>query len=125
MTSFITPTQTFDIRPAPQYVSKQLTQYEIDTLSTEQRRLKYFSDKTNDENNEKTQKETFINLSIVEIFRRLSQVIIAIINDLIIVNKNTPKSEIILIFTKQDRLIYIGLLILIICLSMYIVDITN
>lgn len=127
MSGFVAPTPTnlFNIAPEVKYISRDLTQFEIDTLTEHERRLKYYTAEANKENKVKEEKNLFINLSIVQIFHNLSQVIISILNELMLINKDTPKSEIFLIFVKNDRLIYLGLLVVLIGLGMYIIDITD
>ena len=62
---------------------QQLTQYEIDSMREEQRRLNYFSDQTNEELLQTQEQELFVNLSLVNLFRNLSMTIISIINELL------------------------------------------
>src|SRR5437870_1190512 len=105
MTSFATPTTEFtDERPEVQSARilspSQLTQYEIDAMREEQRRLNYFTDKTNEEMRQAQEQELFINLSLVTLFRNLSATLIAIINELLEINQNTRFNDIVLIFVK-------------------------
>lgn len=130
MSSFPTPTTQFiDERPEAQpsriLSPEQLTQYEVDAMREEQRRLTYYSDKTNEELYETQDQELFINLSLVSLFRNLSTTIIAIINELLEINENTQFNDIVLIFVKRDRLIYLGMLAIIIALSIYVIQITQ
>lgn len=123
--SFITPTATFDVRPEAQYVRRELTQFEVDNLREQQRRLQFFSDKTNEERLQAQEQDVFINLSLVQLFRNLSQTIIKIINDLLEITQDTSLNDIILIFIKDDRLIYIGIILFIIAFSIYIIGSTS
>jgi hypothetical protein len=123
--SFITPSATFDVRPEQQFIRRELTQFEIDNLREQQRRLNFFTDKTNEERKQAQEQEVFINLSLVQLFRNLSQTIIQIINDLLEVNQETPMTDVILIFIKRDRLIYVGMVFLIIAFSIYIINATS
>ena len=128
--SYPTPASDF-IRERPEVQSsrilspQQLTQYEIDSMREEQRRLHYYSDKTNEELMQTQEQELFFNLSLVSLFRNLSLTIILIINELLEITEETRLNDIILIFVKNDRMIYIGFLFIIIALSIYIVDITG
>lgn len=130
MTSFATPASDFiderpEVQPSRVLSPEQLTQFEIDSLREEQRRLNYFTDKTNEERKQVQEQELFINLSLISIFRNLSATIISIINELLEVTQDSRLNDIVLIFVKGDRLVYIGLLILIIALSLYIIDISR
>jgi hypothetical protein len=128
--SFATPTSEFtEERPEVQssrvLAPTQLSQFEVDSMKQDQRRLTYFSDEANIQNEQKQEDELFINLSLVTLCRNLSATIIAMINDLLAINQNTRLNDIILIFVKGDRLVYLGILMVMIALSIYIVDITT
>jgi hypothetical protein len=128
--SLTTPTNDFAIvRPEVQnsrvLSPQQLTQFEVQSMQDEQRRLSYYSDKTNEELNQVQEQELFINLSLVKLFQNLSATIIAIINEILEVNQDTTFEDFILIFVKGNRLVYLGILLIMIALAIYIVDITR
>lgn len=128
--STVTPSNDFvEIRPEVQssrFVSQpELNDYEIKALEDQQRKLTYFTDTTNSERQIKQEKEIFVNLSLVDLFSKLSTTIIAIINELLGITKDTQFNDILYIFVKEDRLIYIGLLLMIIALCIYLIDITS
>ncbi len=128
--SFPTPATDF-ITQRPEVQSsrilspEQLTLYEIDSMKEEQRRLHYFSDESNKELMQIQDNSLFINLSLVDLFKNLSLTIILIINELLEITQETSLNDIILIFIKHDRLVYIGFIFIIIAFSIYVVDITN
>src|SRR5689334_7881901 len=99
MSSYPTPASDFIIE-RPEVESsrilspQQLTQYEIDSLREEQRRLHYYSDKTNEELKQTQEQELFINLSLVSLFKNLSMTIIAIINELLEITPDTQINDI-------------------------------
>lgn len=103
----------------------QLTEYELKSIQSQREKLKYFTDTTNDEVVKQHEHELFTNLSLSSIFTKFSTVIISIINQLLAIDKNTSASDIVYIFIRDDRLIYIGLLLMIIALCIYLVDITQ
>ena len=82
-----------------------------------QRKLHYFTETTNEEQAQKQEQELFINLSLVSVFRKLSSTIISILNELLMINRQTSFGEIIYIFVKQDRLVYLGILMIMIALA--------
>ena len=128
--STVTPSNDFvQIRPEVQssrVVSQpELNDYEIKALEEQQRKLTYFTDTTNRERQIKQEKEVFVNLSLVDLFSKLSSTIIAIINELLGITKDTKFNDILYIFVKEDRLIYIGLLLMLIALCVYLIDITG
>lgn len=128
--STVTPSNDFvDIRPETQssrVVSpQQVTEYEIKSMEEQQRRLQYFTETTNNERQQAQESEVFINLSLVNLFRNLSTTIIAIINELLAITKDTQFTDIIYIFIKDDRLVYLGLLLIMIALSIYLIDIAS
>ena len=128
--STVTPSNQFvDVRPEIQnsriLSQPQATEFEVRSMEEQQRRLKYFTDTTNEELINQQENELFINLSLVTIFRRLSTTIISIINELLDMDRDTQLSDFVFIFVKEDRLVYIGLLFVMISLSVYLIDITS
>ncbi len=128
--SSVTPTSEFtEERPEVQssriLSPNQLTAFEVASLQDEQRRLTFYTDKTNEELHQVQEQELFINLSLTKLFQNLSATIIAIINELLEINQDSRFDDILLIFVKNDRLVYLGLLLIIISLAIYIVDITS
>ena len=105
--------------------NQQMTQFELAAMKDEQRRLTFYSDKTNSELNQAQEQELFINLSLVTLFQNLSATLISIMNELLEINQDTRLDDIILIFVRQNRLVYLGILLVIIALALYIVDITS
>jgi hypothetical protein len=128
--SLITPASDFyKERPEVQVgripSSDQLTQFELNTLKQQYRKLKYYSDTADSELAQKEEEKVFINLSLVELFRNLSVVIISIINELLAINDKTTFADLVYIFVREDRLVYLGLLIMMIAFAIYIVRITE
>ena len=127
--SLITPASDFiDERPETQLgrilSPSQLTQFEIDSIREEQRRLNYFTDKSNEEIKQGVEHKVFLNLSVVELFQRFATIMIAIMDELIKIDSQTTMSDFVLIFIKEDRLIYVGLLFIMIAISIYFLDLT-
>lgn len=81
-------------------------------------RLDYYTEKTNNQKEEK--EKTFMDLPLKTILHNFSQTFIDILGDL--VNAKNAK-EAIHAFVKKDRTIYIGILMLIIAFLTYITDI--
>lgn len=128
--STVTPSNDFvqvqpEIQSSRVMSQPQLNKFEVKAMEDQQRRLKYFSDKTNEELQEKQEKELFINLSLITLFSKLSSTIIAIINELLVINQDTRFSDVVYIFVKEDRLIYLGMLLIIISIAVYLIDITQ
>ena len=120
--SFITPNANFDVRPEVNFPQiRRLTQFELDNLKEQHRRLTFFNDKTNEERKKQQEERLFINLSLIELFQNISKTIINIINDLLAINQDTKYEDIILIFIKRERLIYIGMVSIIIAISIWII----
>jgi hypothetical protein len=63
----------------------------------------------------------FIHLSIFEILKNTSKTLIKIIDDLLNYKIYNMK-DVLTIFTKDDRLIYLGIIMLFISFSLYIID---
>lgn len=128
--STVTPSNDFvDVMPEVQssrIISQdERTEAEMKSMEEQQRRLNYFTTTTNEELQQQQEKEVFINLSLVQLMSKMSATIIAIINELLAITKDTEFSEIIYIFIKEDRLVYLGILLFMIALAVYIIDITG
>lgn len=128
--STVTPSNDFvQIRPEVQssrvLSQPQATEFELKALEKQRKTLKYFSDSTNTEIDEQKEHEIFTNLSLVDLFRKMSSTIIDIINELLEINAQSSIDDIIYIFIQKDRLIYIGIIILLIAIGLYLMDITG
>uniref|UniRef100_A0A6C0BJZ3 Uncharacterized protein n=1 Tax=viral metagenome TaxID=1070528 RepID=A0A6C0BJZ3_9ZZZZ len=128
--STVTPSNDFvDTQPEVQssriMSPPELTEQETKAMEEQQRRLKYFSDTTNAELQQQQEQEIFYNLSLATILKKLSTTIISIINDLLAMTSQTTASDMVYIFVREDRLIYLGLLFVMIALAVYIIDITS
>ena len=77
-------------------------------------KLKYYTNIENENNIKEYEKKLFINLSLKEIFQNLVNTIIIIINEIFNLDENnkTIKNYILICF-KEDRLIYVGIVLII------------
>lgn len=128
--STVTPSNDFlQVQPEVQssrvMSQDQLNDHEIKAMEDQQRKLKYFTDTTNEEQQHQQERELFINLSLVTLFSKMSSTIIDIINELLQITRDSQMNEIIYIFIQKDRLIYLGMLFVIISIAMYLIDVTQ
>ncbi len=98
--------------------------FERKVLETEKQNLTYYTEKANKAATQQKTENLFINLSIKEILVNLSKTFVGILNDLMTPG-NLTGGRIIEILFKEDRMIYVGLLILFIAFSIYLIDITS
>jgi hypothetical protein len=96
--------------------------FERKVLEAETQKLSYYTEKANTEAAQQKKENLFIHLSVKEILMNLSRSFVNILNDLMAPGGT---SNIISILTKEDRLIYVGLILLFIALSIYLIDITG
>jgi hypothetical protein len=92
-------------------------------LETENQKLTYYTEKANKSASEEKTENLFINLSLKQIFINLTTAFVGILNDIL-----TPGFEfrnILSVLTKEDRLIYVGMVILFVSFSIYLIDITG
>jgi hypothetical protein len=128
--STVTPSNDF-VQVMPEVQSSRIlsppqrTEFEVRSMEEQQRRLRFFTDTTNEEKQQEQERQLFINLSLVSLFNNLSSTIISIINELVAITKETQLNDIIYIFIKDDRLVYIGLLFVIIAIAIYLIDVTS
>jgi hypothetical protein len=82
---------------------------------------------TNLENEKIIENKKIFNLSLNNLFKNTSVTLSDLLNDLVIYYNQDYKTlnELILIFTKKQRLIYIGLLIVLLSFSLWLIDISK
>jgi hypothetical protein len=90
-------------------------------LNIEKEKLTYYTEKSTKLKNEEVMHNLFIHLSIFEILKNTSKTLIKIIDDLLNYKIYNMK-DVLTIFTKDDRLIYLGIIMLFISFSLYIID---
>lgn len=108
--------------------SKEVAENFSDPLIKEQQKLKYYTTKDNKELANKEAKKTIENMSITEIFKNISLTFNAIIGEILNMdNDGVPMTvyNVLSIFFKEDRALYIGLVILLTCVGIFIIDITS
>ena len=81
--------------------------------------LEYYTDAANDVRKQSIESGLFTNLSLKQIANNMSVTFVGIIDD--IIEGKRSYSELF----RQDRIIYIGLLAILIGLAIYIIDLTS
>ncbi len=102
-----------------------MSHYQEQAVMHEEQHLKNISEKTNTLNEITIEDNLFINLSLKEIMSNMSATIITIINELLDPKLKKTLANLITIFFKDDRMIYLGLFVVFIGLGLYIIDITK
>lgn len=98
--------------------------YERIAAQNENYNLAYYTKRTNQEQEEEVASELFINLSVREILQGISRTFIAIINEIVSGEVTTPKQITMTLF-RGDRMIYTGILLVLIAFAIYVMDITG
>ena len=82
---------------------------------------------TNMENEKIVENKKIFNLSLNDLFKNTSVTLSDLLNDLVIYYNQEHKTlnEFILIFSKQQRLIYLGLLFILFAFSLWLIDISK
>ena len=110
-----------------------LTQSKVHQNAEEQQKekLKYYSLRANQQQEEETKEKQFFQMSLIEIYQRLSQTLVQILTELTEIIQNAQKEgtypsmqEVVTIFVQGDRMIYVGLILLFISIMVYFVDLT-
>lgn len=70
-------------------------------------------------------KKPFMDLSLREILNNIAKTFMDIINDLLNLKSYHLKNDILPIFTKKDRLIYLGIILIMISLFIYFVFVSD
>ena len=81
----------------------------------------------NMENEKIVENKKIFNLSLKDLFKNTSVTLSDLLNDLVIYYNQEHKTlnEFILIFTKQQRLIYLGLLFILFAFSLWLIDVSK
>ena len=91
-------------------------------MDHENEKLAYYTEISQRQQDQEESDKLFLNMSIKEILAKVSTVFIEILGELL--HARSMKDVIVAVF-KADRMIYIGLIVIFIAFSMYIVDITG
>lgn len=111
-------------------LDKSITNQNAESL--EDRRLNYYSLQSNQELMEERKQKTFFQMSLIEIYNKLSSTLITILTELTDIiqtskmeNKFPTVKEVVDIFVQDDRLIYIGITLIFLTMTMYFIDLTS
>ena len=115
-------TVNWGISPTPLSVTLASDHYK-ETIDLENKKLEHLTLSANAERDQETEHGVIYNMTLLDIFKKLSQNINAIINELF--EPGLTARKFIETFTKEDRLIYVGILILIVMFGLYLIDITS
>jgi len=99
--------------------------FEQQALKHESANLKYYTSKANEEQEQERENKYITNLSLTEIASNISLTFILIINELLDSNITKDTNSVINIFFKDNRMLYIGLTVLLVAFGIYIIDITS
>lgn len=100
------------------------TTYQQKVLNTEGERLRYYTAISGDARDKERLGQMFINMSVRDILMKLSYTVIQIINELTSGEIESFR-DVVTVFFKEDRMIYIGILVVAISFAMYLIDITS
>jgi len=98
--------------------------YEQRVLKGEGEQLRYYAEKSNYNQKEHTEGLLLINMSLKQILMKWSQTFVDILTDLA-TGHVTGVRSLIDTLVREDRMIYVGLTLVMIAFSMYLVDITR
>ena len=107
---------------------KELAQQYSDPLIKEEQKLKHYTHTENKENKNKEAKRTIENMTIMEVLQNISLTFNAIIGEILNMEKNNVSVtayNVLDIFFKEDRPLYIGIVILLTCIGIFIIDVTS
>ena len=101
--------------------------YEKLKQAQQQNELNSLQYRENEKAKQIKENKNIYNMSLYSLYNRLSSVSINIIEDITIYINQKDKNfnTFFIIFTKEDRLIYVGILLVIISLSLWFIDISK
>jgi len=92
---------------------------EESNIDYESKKLKKLSEKENEKIEEEIYNKKYLNLNLQDLYQNFMQTMIDILDDFM---KKKPLLE---IFTKEDRLFYLGILVMFVSFCLYLIDITK
>lgn len=98
--------------------------YERAVIEQESDRLTYYTQRANLEQEQTEENMLFVNLSIKQIFEGISRTFINLINEIVSGQVKSFNQLLIAVF-REDRMIYIGVLLVFIAFAIYLTDITS
>ncbi len=93
-------------------------------MESEGHKLNYYTNRANIQKIEGVDNDLFINRSLKQILHSISKTFIDIINEFLEGEAVSFRSALTILF-KGDRMIYLGIVMIIIAFATYIADITN
>lgn len=101
----------------------ELSKYEKRQIAFDKRRLNYWSKRANTEREEKGNR--LLNLTIKELFERMSNALIELLEDVTELEGSSlfRMGSWVELLVKKDRMIYIGLMLVMVSLLMYLVNV--
>ncbi len=100
------------------------SKYQENAIKKEKDKLKTYTITSNEEQEKGEVQKLLINMSIKEILINISETFNSVLNDLLN-NEGITLDFLIQTFTKDDRLLYISMIILFIGFCLYFIDITK
>lgn len=98
--------------------------FEQRVLEGEQEQLHYYAERSNQKQANDKRDQLLVNLSIKQILSNWSQTFVDILTDLT-TGQVTGVRSLLKVLFKDDRMIYVGLTLVMIALSIYLIDITS
>lgn len=98
--------------------------YELRSAQIANQKLEYYSEIANQEAKQTVDNSLFINLSLAQILHNLSKTLVDIITDFANGKASNYTGFTQTLFTG-DRMMYLGLLLLLISFSIYVIDLTG
>ena len=98
--------------------------YEREVEQYERNRLTYYTQRADTDQDNKEENKLFVNLSLKQIMEGISQTFVGIINEIVSGEIKTLRQFVVTLF-RADRMIYVGVLCVMIAFAFYIVDITS
>jgi hypothetical protein len=98
--------------------------YQRAVEKNENDRLTYYSKRSNMDRGVHETEKLFVNMSLIQIIRGVSQTLIGIINEIVSGEIRSANQLLVTLF-RADRMMYIGILLVMVAFAIYIVDITS
>ncbi len=102
-----------------------MNDYQNQAIENEEEHLNFKSFEENLKHEKSNSDSLFINQSLSQILSNISATIIVVITELLDPKVHKTPSNIMTILFKDDRMIYLGIVILIISLAVYVIDSTS
>ena len=127
MYSQIEPSNTSQVSILKDNFSIDKSDYEKEMINRQYNKLYFNSLNTSNQMEKEKNQKIIYNLSLSQIFQNMSNIIIKVLNEysILIKNKDTNYNKYVEVLIKEDRMIYVGIIFIILALMIFFIFVSS